>query len=37
MIGARFASIALTAFSRREATESFEFELTFKLNKAEKP
>ncbi len=37
MIGARFASIALTAFSKREATESFEFELTFKLNKAEKP
>ena len=37
LIGARFASIALTAFSRREATESFEFELTFKLNKAEKP
>jgi len=36
LIGARFATIALTSFSRKETTESFEFELTFKL-KAEKP
>jgi hypothetical protein len=36
LIGARFASIALTSFSRQEAAESFEFELTFKL-KAEIP
>ena len=35
-LGARFASIALTSFSQRENTESFEFELTFKL-KADKP
>lgn len=31
LIGARFASIGLTSFSRREATDTFEFELTFRL------
>ena len=36
LIGARFATISLTSFSRKETTEAFEFELTFKL-KAEKP
>jgi len=36
LIGARFASIALSSFSRKESTESFDFELTFKL-KVEKP
>jgi len=35
-ISASFATIALTSFSRQDATESFEFELTFKL-KVEKP
>ena len=36
LLSARFASIALTAFSRQDAAERFEFELTFKL-KADKP
>lgn len=36
LIGARFAGIGLTSFSRRENTDSFEFELNFKL-KAVKP
>ena len=36
MIGARFATIALTSFNRQSNSESFEFELTFKL-KAEHP
>ncbi len=31
VVGTRFASIALTTFSRQEGTESFGFELTFKL------
>jgi len=36
LIGNRFASIGLTSFSRKEAADLFEFELTFKL-KAVKP
>ncbi len=36
LIGGRFASIALSSFSRKEGAENFEFELTFKL-KPEKP
>ena len=31
LIGGRFASIALSSFSRMESAERFEFELTFKL------
>ncbi|HEX2860166.1 MAG TPA: hypothetical protein VHN79_00945 [Lacunisphaera sp.] len=34
MIGARFASIGLTSFSRRETADTFEFELTFRLKTA---
>ncbi|HWA28374.1 MAG TPA: hypothetical protein VG734_22180 [Lacunisphaera sp.] len=37
LIGPRFASIALTSFSRMESTERFEFELTFKLRPADQP
>jgi hypothetical protein len=36
MLGTRFASISLTSFSRKETTDTFEFELNFKL-KAVKP
>jgi len=31
VFSSRFATISLTSFSRRESSESFEFELTFKL------
>lgn len=34
LIGERFASIALTSFSRREQADSFDFELTFRLKGA---
>ncbi len=34
LIGARFASIGLTSFSRREEADTFDFELTFKLKEA---
>ena len=35
LLGARFASIALTAFSRQNTSENFEFELIFKLKPAQ--
>ena len=31
LIGARFGSIGLTSFSRKDRTDTFEFELTFRL------
>lgn len=34
LIGARFASIGLTSFSRREEADTFDFELSFKLKEA---
>ena len=34
LVGARFASIALTSFSRQDVAESFDFEFTFKLKAA---